>query len=124
MDSQTARLERERFASTEASLRRLVVAEETFFAETGTYATLERIGFRPEQGTTVRLLWVLRQGWAASAAHSALPGKTCVIFVGPGHRAPRTQKYARAGREGFPVCDGWTLLPPPPPAARLRQRHA
>ncbi|HEY5940069.1 MAG TPA: hypothetical protein VIT87_04565, partial [Gemmatimonadales bacterium] len=87
-------------------LRRLVAAQETFFAENGAYSgDLSVIGFTPEKNTTVRLLWVTRDGWAASGSHPDLPDRDCVVFVGQVHAPPTTLKYVRQGRSGVPVCD-------------------
>jgi hypothetical protein len=87
-------------------LRRLVVAEETFFAENGTYTNdLERIQYKPAPGSSVRFLWVSGTGWAASGTHAGIVGKDCVIYVGRDRGAPTTLKYVRKGKEGVPVCD-------------------
>ena len=94
------------FAEIRRSLRRLVVAEETFFAENGTYSDdLALIGFRPDENTSIRFFWVSREGWAASATHTELDGKDCVVFVGQASAPPTTLKYVRSGSEGVPVCD-------------------
>jgi hypothetical protein len=88
------------------NLRRLVVAEETFFAESGIYSEdLSHIGFKADSNTTIRFLWLSREGWGASGAHNAIAGRDCVIFVGQTRRRPSTAKHVRAGREGVPVCD-------------------
>jgi hypothetical protein len=98
--------EREGFARVRGSLRRLVAAQENFYAENGSYTEdLSLIGFRPEPNTTVRFLWITRDGWAASGMHSGMPGKDCVVFVGKAESAPTTLKYIRVGREGVTVCD-------------------
>jgi hypothetical protein len=94
------------FAQLRRDLRRLVTAEETFFAENGTYSEdPSLIGFKPDQNTTIRFLWISRDGWAASGTHPALPGRDCVVFVGQAQAPPTTLKYIRHGREGIPVCD-------------------
>ena len=96
----------ESFARVRKGLRRLVAAQESFFAENGAYSgDLSVIGFVPEKNTTVRFLWVTRDGWAASGSHSNLPERDCVVFVGRVHAPPTTLKYVREGREGVPVCD-------------------
>ncbi len=93
-------------------LRRLVAAEQGFYAENGAYTEdFERLGFRPEGEVQVRFLWLTRDGWAASGTHPALPGRDCVIFVGRVNAAPTTVKYVRNAREGVAACD----VPPPPP---------
>jgi hypothetical protein len=95
-----------RFDQIRRGLRRLVVAEEAFFAENGVYTQdLGRVGFAPEGETRIRFLWLSRDGWAASGTHPEMPGRDCVIYVGRAHGAPTTLKYVRSGREGVPVCD-------------------
>jgi hypothetical protein len=106
------------FSAVRQTLRRLVAAEETFYAETGTYTDdLSQIGFKPDQNTSVRFLRLSRDGWAARGAHTALAGRDCVIFVGRTRAAPTTLKYRRRGREGVPVCDDDSRRPPKPVAA-------
>ena len=101
------------FSELRRSLRRLVAAEETFFAENGTYSDdLSHIGVKPGPNTRLRFLWISRDGWAASGTHAELPGRDCVIFVGQAQAAPTTLRYVRSGREGVPVCDD----PKAPPA--------
>jgi hypothetical protein len=96
----------ERFSSIRRGLRRLVVAEETYYAENGVYTEdMARMGFTPEKDTDVRFLWLARTGWAASSTHPGMPGRDCVIFVGRAHGAPTTLKDVRSGKEGVPVCD-------------------
>jgi hypothetical protein len=94
------------FETVRRSLRRLVVAEETYYAENGVYTDdLSRIGYTPEPGTDVRFLWLARTDWAASASHPEVPGRDCVIYVGRAHAPPTTVHDTRPGREGTPVCD-------------------
>jgi len=104
--------EDEAFNLVRRGLRRLVAAEQGFFAENGAYSEdLDRLRFSPERGTQVRFLWVTREGWAASGTHPAIPGRDCVIFVGRVNAAPTSLKYVRTAREGVPACD---VTPPPP----------
>lgn len=108
-------LDARRFDQIRRALRRLVAAEENFYAENGVYTEdLARIGFRPEAGIELRFLWLSRDGWAASGTHPGVPGRDCVIYVGRAHGAPTTLKEVRSGREGVPVCD---RLPGGRPAA-------
>jgi hypothetical protein len=103
------------FAEIRRNLRRLVAAEETFFAENGTYSDdLSHIGFKTDPNTTIRFLRLSRDGWAASGTHADLPGRNCVIFVGQPRRRPATLKYTRRGREGVPVCDDSRVSPREP----------
>lgn len=99
-------LDGQRFDQIRRGLRRLVAAEETYFAENGAYTEdLARIGFKPEGDTELRFLWLSRDGWAASGTHPGMPGRDCVIYVGRAHGAPTTLREVRSGREGTPVCD-------------------
>jgi hypothetical protein len=103
------------FGRIRSGLRRLVVAEETFFAENGTYTDdLERLQYKPGEGNAIRFLWVSGTGWAASGTHAGIVGKDCVIYVGRDRGAPTTLKYLRRSKEGVPVCDAAAS---PPPAA-------
>jgi hypothetical protein len=118
-------LDAPRFDQIRRGLRRLVVAEETYFAENGAYTEdLARIGFAPEGATRVRFLWLSRGGWAASGTHPDVPGRDCVIYVGRIHGPPTTQRNVRSGKEGVPVCDS-PIAPPargtPRPAAALER---
>jgi hypothetical protein len=92
-------------------LRRLVAAEQGFYAENGAYTEdLERLGYRTEGQTAVKFLWLRRDGWAASGTHPALPGMDCVIYVGRVSAAPTSLKFVRSAREGVIACDE---TPPP-----------
>ncbi len=98
--------DRDRFIQVRRGLRRLVVAEQGFYAENGVYTEdLARLGFRPDSETSYRFLSLTRDGWAVSGTHLRLPGRDCVIFVGRVPEAPRTLTHRRRPREGMPVCD-------------------
>ena len=113
----TAAVESAAFAEIRHTLRRLVAVEENFFAENGTYSDeLSLIGLTPDKNTTIRFLWLSRDGWAASGTHAALADKDCVVFVGQAQAAPTTLKFVRSGKEGVTICDD-ASPPPPPPAA-------
>ena len=112
-------LEGTRFEQIRRGLRRLVVAEETYYAENGVYTEdLPRVGIKPDGETQYRFLWVSRMGWAASGTHAGVPGQDCVIYVGRGHGAPTTLRDLRTGAEGVPICDG--ARPPQRTAAPAR----
>lgn len=111
-------LDDQRFDQIRRGLRRLVVAEETYYAENGVYTEdVARIGFKPVGDTEVRFLWLSRGGWAASSIHRGMPGKDCVIYVGREHGAPTTLRDVRSGKEGVPVCDAPPPRGAPAPAA-------
>jgi hypothetical protein len=104
--------EDEAFNLIRRGLRRLVAAEQGFYAENGAYTEdFDRLGFKPEGEAGFRFLWLTRDGWAASGTHPAVPGRDCVIFVGRVNAAPTSLKYVRTAREGVPACD---VTPPPP----------
>lgn len=113
-----AALEATRFDQIRGGLRRLVVAEENYYAENGIYTEdLTRIGFRPEPDTRIQFLWSSRAGWAASATQPQLAGRDCVVFVGREHEPPATTRHGRTGKEGVPVCDDRPLPRPQAAAA-------
>jgi hypothetical protein len=94
------------FRAISQTLRRLVAAEQSFFAENGTYsADLGKVGFRPLEASQVEFFWVTKDGWAARASHPKLPGRDCVTFTGAGGPVPATRRLGRSGREGVVVCD-------------------
>ena len=101
------------FRDISQTLRRLVVAEQSFFAENGAYsADLGRVGFRPLGNSEVEFLWVTKEGWAARATHPVLPGRDCVTYTGGGGPVPSTRRLGRSGKEGVVVCD--LVLPAQP----------
>lgn len=88
-------------------LRRLVSANEVYHVKNSKYAA--DVGalssFRPTPGVTVTLLSASANGWAAKATAAALPGKSCVIYVGAVPTPPKTDVDARSGPEAVAVCD-------------------
>jgi hypothetical protein len=107
-----------RFDQIRRGLRRLVVAEESYYAENGIYTQdLARIGYKPEGQSEVRFLWSSRGGWAARGTHPELVGRDCVVYVGREHQPPATSRDALSGKEGVPVCDRKPAPRPAPPAA-------
>jgi hypothetical protein len=113
------------FTTVRAALRRLVVVEETYFAENGTYTgDLDRVRFQPPADVTVTILWATRDGWAARARHGGIPGKDCVVYVGSSRPAPASVRHGRQAREGMPTCDRAEPRPTlqsPRPAAPVSQ---
>jgi hypothetical protein len=99
------------FSQIRRALRRLVAAEETYFAENGTYSDELSERVNTDTDVSLRFLWLSRDGWAASGTHAAIAGKDCVIFVGRSRAAPTTLKYVRSGKEGVPVCDDRSARP-------------
>jgi hypothetical protein len=113
------------FRAISQTLRRLVAAQQSFFAENGAYsADLAKVGFRPLGASQVEFLWVTKDGWAARATHPMLPGRDCVTFTGLGGPVPATRRLNRSPREGVVACD--FVMPPQParPAAPPAGDHA
>lgn len=90
----------------------LVEAQDSARARTGQYAAsfdrgAEGVVLAPRPGVTITLLHASRAGWAASASHAALAGKSCVIWVGMvrPERRPATLHDQNTGYEAEIVCD-------------------
>ena len=104
------------FRDINGSLRRLVAAEQGFYAENGTYIRdLERLGFRAQGVARIDFLSLTKDGWAARGSHPALPGRDCVIYVGAVDVVPATRRFGRTPREGVVACD--IAAPPARPRA-------
>jgi hypothetical protein len=96
-------------------LRRLVVAQESHYRTHGTYTTdlaaLEMLPTRETRrsGAVVTVVFAGGRGWTAEATDRALPGKSCVMFVGGEADVPRLPRTRADGRipaeEGSPLCD-------------------
>lgn len=115
---------RDDWAAIRGSLRRLVLAEEMYFAENGTYTgNLQTLKFRPPSRAAVTLLWANRDGWAARGSYPSIQGKDCVVYVGRMHPAPATKRNRRQAAEGVPVCDE-PSAPPPRAAPVARSKGA
>jgi prepilin-type N-terminal cleavage/methylation domain-containing protein len=69
-------------AAMKSDLRNLVTAEESYFSDNMVYTTtLATTVFSPTAGVTVTIA-LGTTGWAATAAHSQVPGKPCYIIGG------------------------------------------
>ena len=97
-------------------LRNLVVQEEQFYADNGTYSRdVSRLSARVAGDTAsvnhvqVQILWAGKKGWNAIASHADAPGKSCTIYVGDREKfpiVPRTRAEGiEASMEGIPACD-------------------
>jgi hypothetical protein len=94
-------------------LRLLTTAQEQHFARHSTYSNrLDelRATFRAAWDDTVdvRILHAGARAWSGVATHPSLPGRSCVIFVGPIAElpsVPRTAGGRAPSEEGVPVCD-------------------
>jgi hypothetical protein len=97
-----------------ASLRNLIVSQENFYSDHNEYGhTLSltdsaQVQILPRPAVTLTLTYVTRNAWTARATHSALPGLSCVIFIGkiPPSRQLKTRDLGRLPEEeSVPVCD-------------------
>jgi hypothetical protein len=88
-------------------LLRLVSANEVYFAKNQWYSDdLHALrGYHPSPGVSVTILTADADGWAAQATSTLLPGKSCVVYVGPLKNLPKTQADGRTGSEAVAVCD-------------------
>ena len=93
-------------------LELLVEAQDTARSRSGQYAAsfgtgADAVRLAPRAGISVTLEHASRAGWAAVATHTALSGKSCVIWVGMvrPERRPVTQFDQNRGSEAEIVCD-------------------
>ena len=88
-------------------LLQLVGANEVYFAKRQWYSEdlHDLTGFRASPGVMVTIMSADADGWSATATSTLLPGKSCVIFVGPVKVPPKTSADGRSGSEAVPVCD-------------------
>lgn len=107
-------------AALKSQLRNLVTAQESYWAEHGTYTTdVSALGMykRRQAGaaaTATDSIWVQvvqagGRSWWGRVIHRAFKGKSCVIYVGTMEdftTPPATDgAKARAQNEGEPLCD-------------------
>lgn len=86
-------------AQMQSDLRHLMVAQEEYLGDNGTYAgvvSLLQPAFAPTGGNTLTITQAAQNGWAATAT-SVNSVETCAIFVGTAPVAPATN-------EGVPGC--------------------
>ena len=96
-------------------LRSLVTAQETYWADHGTYTTdVSALGIYKPRGAATDSVWiqVIQAGgrsWWGRAIHRAQQGKSCIIYIGQmdDFTAPPATDAAkaRAQNEGQPICD-------------------
>ena len=85
-------------AGMKADLRNLVTAQEAYFADNVTYATVRtNLNYSQSAGNTVTVTAATGTGWSATAKNNATT-KTCGIFVGNA-TPPITGQL-----EGAPTC--------------------
>jgi len=98
-----------------SALRNLVVAQENYFANHGTYTTdVAALGLYSRGQARADSIWIQvihggGRSWSGRAVHRATRDKSCAIYVGylsdfPSR--PVTDKDSLAVRnEGEPICD-------------------
>jgi hypothetical protein len=100
--------------SMKSLLRNLVVLQERYWYNHGTYAkdiAALGLGAAKQGEPAAQLLVAGRYGWAALAQHPSLGGNSCVVYVGNadqelGGEGPTTSaQKLRASVEGAPACD-------------------
>ena len=85
-------------AGMKSDLRNLVTAQEAYFADNVTYASvLTNLNYSQSAGNTVTVVSATGTGWSATSKNNAT-AKTCGIFVGSA-TPPITGQT-----EGAPVC--------------------
>ena len=85
-------------AGMKADLRNLVTAQEAYFADNVTYASvLSNLNYNVSSGNTITVLGATGTGWSATSSNNAT-AKTCGIFVGSA-TPPVTGE-----NEGAPTC--------------------
>ena len=69
-------------AQMQTDLRAVVIAQESYFEETFTYATdVSALNFNPAAGVTIKVLETSGNGWSAGATHASSPTR-CAIYIG------------------------------------------
>jgi hypothetical protein len=88
-------------------LRRVVSANEVYRAKNKRYAAsvADLAGYHASSGVTVTFTAVTVTGWSGKATAITLPGKSCVVSVGPVASPPKTDATGRTGADAVVVCD-------------------
>lgn len=101
-------------AEMKSALRNLVVAQEKYWAEHGTYTTdLSALGLYPapagaRPAALPQVIFAGGRGWSGIAVHRSL-NRSCVIFVGSPDELPfiprTTRSRVLAANQGEPACE-------------------
>jgi hypothetical protein len=86
-------------AAMKADLRRLIVAEEAFFADSAKYNSRTgpgAVNYSLSEGNALLSITVTRDGWVAVMENRSIPTR-CTVFVGSTSAPP-------AVKEGYPTC--------------------
>lgn len=98
-----------------AALRALVMKEEAFWSEHGSYtADMSALGLYPRSASAgaapaVQVIFAGSPGWTGMATQSTMKGTSCVVFVGNPDELPKLPATMRSKEipsvEGAPLCD-------------------
>lgn len=101
-------------AEMKSALRNMVVAQEKYWSEHGTYTTdLSALGLFPSTagarpGALPQVIFAGGRGWSGIADHRRL-NRSCVIFVGSPDELPFVPRTTRsrvlAANQGEPACE-------------------
>lgn len=101
-------------AELKSALRNMVVAQERYWAEHGTYTTdLSALGLYPapagaRPAALPQVIFAGGRGWSGIAVHRSL-NRSCVIFVGSPDELPfiprTTRSRVLAANQGEPACE-------------------
>jgi prepilin-type N-terminal cleavage/methylation domain-containing protein len=70
-------------ATLRTDLRNLATAEESYFYDTGAYAsTAAATGFQGSAGVTITISQATMSGWSGTATHPLADPQTCAVFYG------------------------------------------
>ena len=117
-------------------LRALLVAQEAYYSDNGTYTTNMMVlgrhdpalspanAIKRRDSVSVQVIFAGGRGWTGVASHWGLRGRSCVVYVGYPEELPKLP-ITRADRrtpteEGVPTCDA----APPPGSAPAPQPSA
>lgn len=113
-DAAMAVVENQQIAEMKSALRNLVVAEEKYWADHGTYTTdASALGLYPApKGTrpafSPQVIFAGSRGWSGIVVHRRM-SKSCVIYVGSPDELPFIPRTERdrlvASNQGEPVCE-------------------
>ncbi|HWG54199.1 MAG TPA: M56 family metallopeptidase [Gemmatimonadaceae bacterium] len=92
------------------ALRKLIVAQEQYFADHGQYApdVARMTQYATSAGLHIRFTWSSGYAYVATATDDGSPGATCVVYIGwiPASAWPATRVEHQTGDEGAPACEG------------------
>ena len=102
------REQRERVAliQMKSDLRKLVTAQEAYYADHQSYAsTIDLLHFRPSDDVASALTVTQNNGWAGESRSTRLPNVVCSVYINVAEQHRSKRKNASTAAEGEPVCD-------------------